>query len=154
MKVLVLSDSHGNNRVLDRVIEMNQDVDRIVHCGDIECDEFIYPDLLTVRGNNDYWGDFPETRILNLGNYRVLVTHSHQTYFHQRLEYLSRQAIEAQCDVVLYGHTHVAADDVVNGVRCINPGSLRYNRDGRPISYAIVEFNDDIQVTFHFAPFE
>lgn len=154
MKVLVVSDSHGNNRVLDQVIEKHSDVDAIIHCGDIECDEFVYPNLLTVRGNNDYWGDFPETRVLRLGNYRVLVMHSHQTYFRHRLEYLSNAAIQEHCDLVFYGHTHVASDEVVNGIRCINPGSLRYNRDGRPISYAIIELDKTVEVTFHFAPFE
>lgn len=154
MKVLLVSDSHGNNAVLDEVIEKHRDADSIVHCGDIECDEFVYSNLLTVRGNNDYWGDFPERRILHFGNHRVLVMHSHQTYFRQRLEYLSRMAREENCDIVFYGHTHVASDDVCNGVQRINPGSLRYNRDGRPISYAIVEINDTVEVNFYFAPFE
>jgi predicted phosphohydrolase len=35
--------------------------------------------------------------------------------------------LEGKCDVLCYGHTHRALDEVVQGVRCINSGS-DYNK--------------------------
>ena len=32
--------------------------------------------------------------------------------------------------IFLYGHTHVKFDQVVNGVRCLNPGSVSIPKDG------------------------
>lgn len=60
MKVLVISDTHGNHRNLDKILEQNQDIDMLVHLGDVEggedylnavfdCEKHI------VRGNNDFF---------------------------------------------------------------------------------------------------
>ena len=62
--------------------------------------------------------------------------------------------VEAECDTVFFGHTHVATDTIVDGVRLINPGSLYYSRDGRPISYCIITIDEEMKVEFQFAPFE
>ena len=32
--------------------------------------------------------------------------------------------------IFLYGHTHIKKDEVVNGVRCLNPGSVSIPKDG------------------------
>ena len=32
--------------------------------------------------------------------------------------------------IFLYGHTHVKFDQVVNGIRCLNPGSVSIPKDG------------------------
>ena len=36
----------------------------------------------------------------------------------------------AEGSVFLYGHTHVKRDEVVNGIRCLNPGSVSIPKDG------------------------
>ena len=33
-------------------------------------------------------------------------------------------------DVFLFGHTHVKRDDTVDGIRCLNPGSVSIPKDG------------------------
>ena len=32
--------------------------------------------------------------------------------------------------IFLYGHTHVKFDQVINGIRCLNPGSVSIPKDG------------------------
>lgn len=156
MKIVLMSDSHGRNDVIDKIMKINQNVSRFFHCGDIECDEFIYPDMLTVAGNNDYYGDFPQQAIFTLNTHKILMIHSHRCYAfgYGRLEALSEMAKKEGCDTVFYGHTHVASDEIVNGVRLINPGSLYYSRDCRPISYCVIDVCDDLNVEFKFAPFQ
>lgn len=40
--------------------------------------------------------------------------------------------------IFLYGHTHVKLDKVVNGIRCLNPGSVSIPKDGSH-SYLLYE---------------
>lgn len=154
MKVILMSDSHGRNSRIDEILELHPDADAYFHCGDIECDEFYYPNIRTVCGNNDYYDCYPEKMVFQLGNHRILMMHSHRCYYSKRFEHMAQLAKEAGCDTVFYGHTHVASDKVVNGVRLINPGSLYYSRDGRPISYCVITIEDEMIVEFQFAPFE
>lgn len=154
MKIVVMSDSHGRNKAIDEVIELNKDADMFLHCGDIESDEFLFPDLRTVTGNNDIYYDYPEQLVINAKNHRILVTHSHQCYFRNRMNYLVQKAKEYHCDIVCYGHTHVAARDVQDGILLINPGSLRYSRDGKNPSYAILTIDEGVSVHFEFEPFD
>ena len=61
--------------------------------------------------------------------------------------------IDSLCDIVCFGHTHVAYLDQVDGITLLNPGSLSHSRDGKPCSYAILDINeDDVQVEFKFEP--
>ncbi len=154
MKVVLMSDSHGRNRNIDMIMDIEKDADMFLHCGDIECDELTYPFMKTVRGNNDYYGDYPEMIKLVLGTHRVLMLHSHHVFSRDRMKAMSVLAKQEECDMVFYGHTHVAKDTMVEGIRLINPGSLYYSRDGRPISYCIVTIDQDIHVEFKFAPFK
>ena len=56
-------------------------------------------------------------------------------------------------DIVCYGHTHIAADETVDGIRLINPGSLWRSRDGRGPSYALLNIDGDtVDVQFEFLP--
>lgn len=41
--------------------------------------------------------------------------------------------------IFLYGHTHVKLDKVVNGIRCLNPGSVSIPKDG---SHSYLLFED------------
>ncbi|GAA6427192.1 metallophosphoesterase family protein [Dielma fastidiosa] len=152
MKILVMSDSHGKNKVMDKVIEAHQNhVDLMLHCGDIETPEDIYPQLITVRGNNDYYYDYPEAKIIKAEQHRILLIHGNQSYYGNRLQFLAKKALENTCDIVCYGHTHVASLDEVSGITLLNPGSLWHSRDGRNPSYAILTLGDErIHVEFNF----
>lgn len=42
-------------------------------------------------------------------------------------------------DVFLYGHTHILKSEKINGVLCINPGSVTLPKESNPKTYAIYE---------------
>ena len=46
-------------------------------------------------------------------------------------------AKEKGADIALYGHTHVAHDEEVDGIRLFNPGSLGYEK-----SFGVIEIRD------------
>lgn len=153
MKIILMSDSHGRNDRVEEVIQLHPDADAYFHCGDIECDPYTFPNLRVVCGNNDYY-DYPEKMRIQLGTHRVLMMHSHRCFYSNRLEHMAQMAKEAGCDTVFFGHTHVAYHKIVDGVRMINPGSLYYSRDGRPISYCVITIDEEMKVEYKFAPFE
>lgn len=153
MKIVVVSDSHGRNELLKEIQRKHEDASLFVHCGDLEGDPLDFPGYIVVRGNNDYWGSFENERRIPIGKHCIYVTHSHRFSYFSRLEQMANRAKDLGCDIVCYGHTHVAALDKVNGVVLLNPGSLSHSRDGKPCSYAILEIeNDQIQVDFKYEP--
>lgn len=149
MQIIVASDSHGNDHALISLLEEYPNADYFLHCGDLESMSQ-YPPFQYVRGNNDYYGELPDTLIVEAQNHRILVTHSHMMY-HHREEKLAVLAKEKNCDIVCYGHTHIAKLDIIDGITILNPGSLWRSRDGRPPSYAIVTITGErVDVEFKF----
>ncbi len=137
--ILLVSDSHGNDDavydVLDKYIEW---ADIRIHCGDIcSYDNRIESDFLCVRGNNDYNGE-PLERIINIEQRKIWVTHGTRYTDFANQTRLVAKAKTLGVDTVFYGHTHNPKILNVDNIVLINPGSLRYNRDGSGTSYALI----------------
>ena len=144
MELLILSDSHGSVRNLREVIDRQlRRPDRILFLGDglrdISDPELEIAQILAVRGNCDlFWGDSaPADRLLPLGEHRAFLTHGDRYRVKYGLEELKLAAAERGADLVLYGHTHLPAleilpaDSLVGEHRLerpmylFNPGSIR-----------------------------
>ena len=151
MKIVVVSDSHGRNEILKTIQKENPDASLFLHCGDLEGDPMDYPGYIFVRGNNDYFGDFVNERVIPCMNHKIYLTHSHRCSYFSRTEDLIRRAKQLDCDIVCFGHTHVSFYDVIDGITLVNPGSLSHSRDSRPCSYAILDVETDkVDVDFKF----
>lgn len=137
MKIVVMSDSHGCNEELEYVLNKEKDADLFLHCGDICVDSYVYPKVITVKGNNDLY-NYPIERIINLPGHRIMMLHSHTVSYFNKEEILLARAKENNCDIVCYGHTHIPVNIRKDGIIILNPGSLYHNRDGSNISYAII----------------
>lgn len=151
MKIVVVSDSHGKKGILDEIYQQHQNADMFLHCGDILEDEYHYPEYLTVQGNNDLYYDYPQYRVIEAGEHKIYMAHSHQFPYTRKEEEMVRAAKQYECDIFCFGHTHVSCDKVINGVRFINPGSVYRSRDGKGPSYAIMNIdgaNVDVQFIF------
>ena len=129
MKILVLSDSHGN------INNMVQAVDRefphmILHLGD--CwrdgerlrDRFPALPFEQVPGNCDFRPDLPAERLLFLEDKRVLMCHGHTYGVKQSLLRAGYKAEEENLDLLLFGHTHQPLVDMRGKTLFINPGSI------------------------------
>jgi len=125
-----MSDSHtAFSRVLD-IVEHNKTADLFIHLGDGE-DEFdqvaeMYPDkaFVGVRGNNDWHSEKPPVALLNLEGVKIMCTHGHLYSVKWGLDQLIREGVSNDARLVLYGHTHVARRDYMDGRYIINPGSV------------------------------
>ena len=158
MKVLIVSDTHGNLRNFERVLECEKEIDMLLHLGDVEHDEDYLEAVMdcpvhVVAGNNDFFSDLPNEIVVEVGNHRVFMTHGHGYYVSAHTRRLKEAARSRQADIVLYGHTHRPDIDETGDVIAINPGSLSYPRqDGRKGTYIIMEIleNEDTEFTLKY----
>ena len=88
------------------------------------------------------YGEYPDHLVLPIGSHRIYMTHGHRDMMFGHLEMLVQKAKKNECDIACYGHSHVADAEVVDGVTCLNPGSIWHNRDGSTPSYMIVTLED------------
>lgn len=143
MQIVIVSDTHSQNEILECLEKKYKDAYAYIHCGDLEDDPRFYPNWLIVKGNNDYYGKFREDFRIRVGSHRIYVTHSHRCSYLYREQNLVRLAKEYGCDIVCYGHTHVSKIKQVEDVLLVNPGSARLPRDGKSPSYALLEIDGD-----------
>ena len=125
---VVLSDSHGRRGALDKIRPLFAENDYIVHLGDGAGDmrevTREYPEkTYVVTGNCDFTRGTEEL-VIRAEGHCVLCCHGHRYGVKSNLCRLAARAKELGCDIALYGHTHRASADEVEGVLCINPGSL------------------------------
>ncbi|HIZ65368.1 MAG TPA: metallophosphoesterase [Candidatus Blautia pullicola] len=149
MKILIVSDTHGHEKNLETVIEKTGPVDLFIHLGDIEGHEDYIEALAgcpvhMVSGNNDFFSELPREEELQLGRYRVLITHGHYYGVSVGTSRLKEEAASRNIDIVMYGHTHRPEIDREEEVTVVNPGSLSYPRQwGRKPSYLIMELDKE-----------
>ncbi|MFA4985838.1 MAG: YfcE family phosphodiesterase [Candidatus Brocadiia bacterium] len=158
MKLLVLSDSHGKKfEDISPLFPPDwAECDAVVHCGDIESMSFLdslyayFPTAYVVRGNCDKYDheDLPGTLLFRVGSVCVAVVHGNSA--RHTPHGLIASFLPERPDLLLFGHTHRRFAEVVEGVLCINPGSVARPRDGRA-SLAVVEIlGTDIQYRFEY----
>lgn len=153
-KILVVSDTHGYTGNLDKVIEENRNVDLMIHLGDVCNDEnyiaakLHYP-VKFVRGNNDWSYDLPDKLIMNIQGHKIFATHGHRHNVYYGVDMLVWTALEQECDIIMFGHTHAPMIDEGAEYTIINPGSLTYPRQsGHQPSYIIMNMFDDGSVKY------
>lgn len=162
MELAVLSDTHIPGRATEVPAWIREHVeaaDHVVHAGDVgsadalaTVTELAGGSLTAVAGNVDPPGlDLPSVATLDAGGVRFVVIHGTGP----RVGYEERvaQAVRAEGGreaVGIAGHTHEPMDEVVDGVRLLNPGSATGARPATAASFLAVTVTDgDLDVTLH-----
>lgn len=150
MKILVVSDTHG--AIFESIISSlknEKNVDLLIHCGDKYNDVPKLAEMLNLRdyyrvvGNCDYEIRNGEDMLqLVIENKNVLVTHGHLQHVKDGLDNLKNISQEKHADIVLYGHTHIAHNEIDNNILYFNPGSTILPKAGKA-SYGVVEISKD-----------
>jgi len=157
MKILIVSDTHRNDKNLKTVLERTAPIDMLIHLGDIEGSEDVIRSWLdpktkfvAVKGNNDFFSSLDTEKEMTIGKYKVLLTHGHLYSISLGVEMLRQETIARGFDIAMFGHTHRPFFEDENGVVILNPGSLSYPRqEGRQPSFMIMEL--DRKGEAHFA---
>ena len=76
-----------------------------------------------VRGEFDDFAQFPETKVINIGNQKIGLIHGHQVTPWGDLEALATVQRKLDCDILIHGHTHEPGVQQYDGKYFINPGS-------------------------------
>lgn len=148
MKVLIVSDTHRRNDNFLRIMDKEEPVDLLIHCGDIEGSEYLFSEragcpVHMVTGNNDFFSDLPREKEFQIGKYKVWLVHGHSYYVSMGNEILKQEAHARGVDIVMYGHTHKPVLDMDRDVVALNPGSLTYPRqEGRRPSYMVMTIDE------------
>ena len=132
MRILVISDTHGDDRDIDHLIEVVSP-DRIYHLGDSENDGRFLTNVAScpvelVRGNCDWYSNLPDKVVLNVGSHVLMLTHGHKYGCKMGYDGLIKEAKSVGADYILYGHTHQPEVEQIGKYTIINPGSLTYPR--------------------------
>ncbi len=139
MLIAVLADTHDKlpEVVLGDVVR----ADEIWHLGDVKDPEVLERlralgvPVEVVRGNRDSCEDWPMEVTLTRGGRTFRLIH-----IPPPLKKLG------EVDFLLHGHTHVPRDEVIGGVRILNPGTVgKPNKGVRP-GYAWLEVSGDGEV--------
>lgn len=134
MRILVVSDTHGDLYSLMQAIKMQPNANIIVHCGDGE-EQVEYLNqtqigkkIIAVRGNCDFGSVLPNSAIFTVMGKTIFVTHGHLYNVKYRLNDIEDIAKSHNADIVLFGHTHEALSYYEDGLYVMNPGSCHgYN---------------------------
>lgn len=138
MRVLVISDNHSERDILTEVYNEAK-ADIAIHLGD---SEFPYNDkemvnFLRVTGNTDYDDEYAASGYAE--EVKIFYTHGHLYGIKKGREELADKALESGAEYALYGHSHVAKVEKINGVQVLNPGSITSSRNEYPESYLIID---------------
>lgn len=131
MRYLVVSDTHGDLRCLFRAMDYLRALkpDALIHLGDFCGDgrllqkELDVP-LYAVAGNCDGAMGADAQQVIQEQGVNILLCHGHQYGVGGDVQRLLYAALERDCAVALFGHTHMPYLEREQGVLLMNPGSL------------------------------
>ncbi len=151
MRIIVISDTHGNYNAIESVFMRNKDADWFFHLGDgeNELDRFIITHMdmsqkiIHVAGNCDYDSLSPTTFILPVPGHRIFAAHGHRLAVKNDLSLLKKAALENECDIAIFGHTHVPYNQYDDGMYLFNPGTAATAVGGVKSTFGCIDISDD-----------
>jgi putative phosphoesterase len=132
MLVAVISDTHQprrERRLPDACVERLRAADLILHAGDVVAASFLDelralgPPVDAVHGNMDddtLKAVLPKEHVVEVDGVRIGMVHIAGPAVGREARLMTRFA---GCAAVVYGHTHVAQVERLDGVWILNPGS-------------------------------
>ena len=120
MRILVLSDNHLKG------LKFNpSNYDAIIHAGDRGNASRALKDYKAfyVCGNCDITGE--KSLVFNLFNKKIFLTHGDLYNVKLSLNSLIYAAMEKECDICIYGHTHIPDCFIEEGILFLNPGAYK-----------------------------
>lgn len=153
LRILIMSDSHGRNENVELAIaQVREEIGEfqmLVHLGDVgdarELESLAGVPCYIVRGNTDYDAKLLNANVIEAGGHRIFATHGHLYQVDMRLDLLRFAALENDCDIAMYGHTHVPyLEEDPDDVTILNPGSISKPRQAdHRYTYMVMEIDDE-----------
>lgn len=156
MKIMCISDIHGNIECLNKAIERyrEENAEELIILGDFSGYYFSSSDfevaeilnnmagsIIAVKGNCDSFEadslfkfELGYLKTIDVNGMKITLTHGHM---------YNRNNLPENCgDIFLSGHTHVGNIEKINEKIIANPGSISKPRGGIRKSYLIIDENN------------
>ncbi len=151
MRIGIISDTHGE--IPAQVFDAFSEVDQILHAGDIGGFDIIttletIAPVTAVYGNMDSFPVvtfFPEFRILNLSDTKILLTHKFRDQNSKPIIKFD-QFSEDNFNVIVFGHTHAPCNRWIKSSLHFNPGSATSPRFGKRPSVGKLAIKKDGEI--------
>jgi putative phosphoesterase len=152
MKIGVLSDTHIHrvSRDFKDLLERQfSEVDVLFHLGDYTSPGVV--DFLSSRNFHGVYGNMdpvdiravlPEKKIVQIGNFRFGLIHGWGSPLGLEERVLSQFT---EVDVIVYGHSHRAVNEIARGVLLFNPGTASGYTSSGVHSIGILECGDTVK---------
>jgi putative phosphoesterase len=144
-RIAVIADTH--DRFPEPVGSDIASADEIWHLGDVCTQETLDlvmrlgPPVTVVKGNNDFLQPWPMEAMLERHGITC------------RLIHIPPKAAKlGTTHLLLHGHTHVPRDEMIGGIRVLNPGAIGKANKGAPASYAWLHLGADQRVNWTIIP--
>ncbi len=149
MKLVVFSDAHGAQDIVQFILDVNTDADYFISLGDHELsqDYLLSNDIIPIKGNAARDAGFVFERELEVEGMKLLLTHGHKFAIHRGLNKIGKYAIQKGYDVVLFGHTHIVEVKKIGKLLFLNPGSCASPRNTLPPTYMILDIDKE-EITY------
>ena len=158
LRILIMSDSHGRNENVELAIaQVREEIGEfqmLIHLGDVgdarEIESLAGVPCYIGRGNTDYDAKLLNANVIEASGHRIFATHGHLYQVDMRLDLLRFAALENDCDIAMYGHTHVPyLEEDPDDITILNPGSISKPRQAdHRYTYMVMEIDDEDEVTY------
>lgn len=153
MKIIVVSDTHGNNRPFMEAAITIEKPDLMIHLGDYVSDakkiaKVLDIDYVTVKGNGDY-GTMAvnEDELIQINGKKLFLTHGHRYHVSFNQKDLYKRGLELGADLILFGHTHIPMVEKVNDIIIMNPGSPSIPRKwDKKRTFGLITIDEAIEI--------
>ena len=148
MRITVISDSHKSAGTVRSILAAQAESKHIFFLGDVTSDiedmkiEFPDKNFYIVSGNCDFFSNYPSSDIETVGGKKIFYTHGHTLSVKYGTGRLLETAKQLNCQIALFGHTHVSQILYEDGIYLVNPGSCSQPRDYRR-SYAVIDIEEN-----------
>ncbi len=153
IRAAVISDTHVGQRIStypSKLLSILRESDLIIHAGDHTSSSALETLLSTgevraIRGNMDdltVSSKLPEKLLFDIEGIRVGVIHGWgaPVGLANRVRETFRETVPPP-DIIIFGHSHSPHDELIDGVRMLNPGAVCGNQSGKNGSYGILDIS-------------
>ena len=130
LRLLVLSDIHNRGSLAEKAIFSQPEAKHILFLGDglsafQEISSFVGGRYFyAVAGNCDFSASEPSFKLITVEGRKIFMAHGHTFNVKWDTGRFADHAASLGADIALYGHTHRAKIEYINGMYLINPGAV------------------------------
>ena len=153
MNILVMSDTHGNLSMIEKMLGVAKENDLVIHLGDNYDDAylFIQEHIPTIRVPGTWGAEYQNVMIENrrfetFSDIKFFLTHTPTKDVHDLSTDIDphQVLINQDCDIFCHGHTHHPNIQKMGSVVILNPGHLKADYDrGFPASFAQIKIDSN-----------